>query len=237
MLLRSTLFNILFWTWIAVLGLTCIPLALLYPPFAFTVSHIWARVSLLLLRLCCGITYEVKGREHIPAGACLVASKHQSAWDTIIFWNLLAHPVYVLKRELIFLPVFGWYLLMLRSIYIDRKSGSKALKHMLAQARDRVARGWSIIIFPEGTRTLPGTDNTYHPGVAALYNHLEVPVVPVALNSGVYWSRNAFVKRPGKITIEFLPPIAPGLRSRDFIHTLRESIETASSKLLPGSGN
>lgn len=234
MLLRSTLFNALFWIWIAVLGLCALPITLLYPPFAFTVSRIWAWGAMLLLRICCNITYEVRGLENLPKEACLIASKHQSAWDTIIFWRVIPRPVYVLKRSLIYLPIFGWYLLFLRSIYIDRKSGGKALKIMVAQSIDRLKRGCSIIIFPEGTRTPPGTNSTYQPGVAALYQQLNVPVVPVALNSGYYWSKNAFVKRPGRITIDFMPPLMPGMKSRDFLNTLQSTIEGRVAQLLDG---
>lgn len=231
MTLRSAIFNACFWFWIAILGLCALPFTLVYPKLAFPVSRLWARGTLFMLRLFCGITYEVRGQEYIPQGAALIASKHQSAWDTVIFWMLLKKPVYVLKRELIYLPIFGWYLLFLRSIYIDRKSGGKAIKRMLKQAQDRIANNCSIVLFPEGTRTLPGATPSYQPGAAALYNHLDVPVIPVALNSGLYWSKNAFVKRPGCITIEFLPPIPPGLRSRDFLKKLEETIETKSTAL------
>lgn len=236
MALRSLLFNTGFWLWIAVLGLLALPFTLLYPPLAQPVSRLWARGTLFMLRLFCGITYEVRGVEHIPQEACLIASKHQSAWDTVIFWLLLKKPVYVLKKELIYLPIFGWYLLFLRSIYIDRKSGAKAMKHMLRQAEDRIQHGHSIIIFPEGTRGAPGAVTTYHPGIAALYNHLQVPVVPVALNSGLYWSKNAFVKRPGRIVIEFLPQISPGLKGREFLTTLQHRIEEKSTALLETAG-
>jgi 1-acyl-sn-glycerol-3-phosphate acyltransferase len=233
MALRSALFNALFWIWIAVLGLCALPISCVYQPFTYRVARTWARGTLWLLRVLCGITYEVRGREYIPHGTCIVASKHQSAWDTVIFWLVLDDPAYVLKRELIFFPVFGWYLLLLKSIYIDRKSGSAALKRMLRESKDRVAAGRPIVIFPEGTRTAPGASTTYHPGVAALYNSLGLPVVPVALNSGLYWPKNAFVKTPGKIIVEFLPAIAPGLKGRDFLAKLQETVEGASRALLP----
>lgn len=230
-LIRSTLFNISFWLLIAVLGLCALPFTLLCPRLAFPVSRIWASSTLFLLKLFCGITYEVKGKEYIPQGPALIASKHQSAWDTVIFWMLLPRPNYVLKKELIYLPVFGWYLLFLKSIYIDRKSGGTAVKKMLKQAKSRIVDKSQIVIFPEGTRIAPGANSVFHPGVAALYQHLDVPVVPVALNSGHFWPRNAFTKKPGKITIEFLPPIMPGLKSRDFLKTLEETIKTKSEAL------
>ncbi len=223
--IRSALFNISFWLLIAVLGLSALPFVLICPRLAFPVSRIWAGTTLFLLKIFCGITYEVKGREHIPQGAALIASKHQSAWDTVIFWMLVPRPNYVLKKELIYLPVFGWYLLFLKSIYIDRKSGGAAVKKMLRQASSRIAEKSQIVIFPEGTRITPGAPSVFHPGVAALYQHLDVPVVPVALNSGRFWSRNAFTKKPGRITIEFLPPIMPGLKSRDFLKALEDTIK------------
>lgn len=231
MLIRSALFNIAFWGWIAILGLTGLPAALVYRPYAFTVARIWGKGSLWLLEVFCKITYEVRGLENIPKGAALIASKHQSAWDTVIFWALLDRPAYVLKRELIFFPVFGWYLLLLKNIYIDRKSGTAAMKKMLRQANERASEGRPIVIFPEGTRTLPGSSSVYHPGVAALYQNLKIPVVPVALNSGYLWQKNAFIKKPGLITIEFLENITPGMKSRDFLARLQNVIEDKCQKL------
>ncbi len=232
MVIRSAIFNALFWIWIVVLGLAGLPICLVYPPFSFVISRIWALGTLSMLRVLCGITHEIRGHEYIPATAAIIASKHQSAWDTVIFWTLLKRPAYVLKRELLWFPVFGWYLLLLRSIYIDRKAGASALKRILREAQDRVTRGSSIVIFPEGTRIAVGAPSSYQPGVAALYQHLDVPVVPVALNSGKFWSKNAFVKTPGKITIEFLPPIASGLKSREFLKQLQDSIENKAAELI-----
>ncbi len=231
MIIRSALFNISFWILIAILGLCGLPLILFYSPIVYTVSRLWGLGSLWLLRVLCNITYEVRGAENIPKGAAIIASKHQSAWDTIIFWILFKRPAYVLKRELIFLPVFGWYLVLLKNIYIDRKGGASTMKRMLREADARTKENRQIIIFPEGTRMAPGEQSTYHPGVAALYSHLKIPVVPVALNSGKLWKKNAFVKTPGLITIEFLPPIAPGLKNRDFLAILQKQIEEACQKL------
>lgn len=184
-----------------------------------------------MLEVICKIKYEVRGLENIPKGSAIIASKHQSAWDTIIFWTLLECPAYVLKRELIFFPVFGWYLLLLKNIYIDRKSGASAMKKLLRQAGDRVKEGRHIVIFPEGTRTAPGSSAIYHPGVAALYQNLKIPVVPVALNSGFLWQKNAFTKKPGVIIIEFLENITPGMKNRDFLAKLQNVIEDRCQKL------
>ena len=232
MLLRSLLFNIAFWLLILCIGLGGLPFTLVYRPFSFVVARGWAKGSLWLLRVLCNIRYEIKGAEYIPDYPALIASKHQSAWDTIIFWALLEKPAFVLKRELIFFPVFGWYLIFLQNIYIDRKSGASAMKKMLREARERSLQGRPIVIFPEGTRTLPGSSKPYHPGVAALYQNLNIPVVPVALNSGKLWQKNAFVKKPGVITIEFLPPLLQSsYKSRDFLALLQKNIEEHSNRL------
>lgn len=232
MILRSALFNIAFWLTTFTLGMAALPFELAWRPLSPYVARTWMRTTLWLLRALCGITYEVRGREHIPQGAALIASKHQSAWDTVIFWALIGKPVFVLKRELLHIPVFGWHLLLLKSISIDRKAGASAMKRMLRQTRQRLEEGYGVIIFPEGTRTAVGASTTYHPGIAALYQQLNVPVTPVALNSGLHWKRNAFLKTPGVITIEFLPPIPPGMKGRDFLPLLKERIETASMRLL-----
>lgn len=227
MLIRSLLFNIAFWTMTFTLGLAGLPFALVSPRAAHIVARMWGKCGLFLARALCGITYQVKGAEYIPRTPSIVASKHQSAWDTIIFWVLLNRPGYVLKRELLFFPVFGWHLMLLKNIYIDRKGGSKVMKRMLKEAKELAEDGRSIVIFPEGTRTAPYASSIYHPGVAALYSNSGLPVVPVALNSGLLWPKNAFRKTPGVITIEFLPPIPPGMKGRDFLKLLQEQIETA----------
>lgn len=231
MIFRSLIFNAAFWLSTFLIGGLGLPFSMISQRWALKVARLWGVVCLWLLRAICGISFEVRGREHIPSGPALIASKHQSAWDTIIYWVLLRQPVFVLKRELIFIPVFGWQLLLLKSIYIDRKAGASAMKRMLRGAKERIAAGSAIIIFPEGTRTAPGATSTYHPGIAALYQNLGIPVVPVALNSGLHWSKNAFTKRPGVITIEFLPPIPPGMKGREFLPLLQKTIEAASAAL------
>lgn len=231
MFIRSLIFNIAFWLWIGIVGIGGLPICIVYPPFTFSVARTWARGSLWLLHMLCGITHEVRGREHIPARAAIIASKHQSAWDTIVFWTLIKRPAYVLKRELIFLPVFGWYLLLLRNIYINRKTGTAAMKRMLREAELRAKEERTLIIFPEGTRTLPDATVLYQPGTAALYQHLKLPVVPVALNSGRLWQKNAFIKKPGVITIEFMENITPGMKNRDFMTKLQNIIEEKCQKL------
>ncbi|MEM7224852.1 MAG: lysophospholipid acyltransferase family protein [Pseudomonadota bacterium] len=231
--LRSCLFNIAFYGWTTFICGLVMPFVFLFakPVGVFFVGRFWARISMAMARLICGIGHQVVGLEHLPEGPCIVAVKHQSAWDTLVFSQLLYNPSYVLKKELTRIPFFGWSLLRVGMVAVDRSGGAKALKDMLAAAKRRIAEGRQILIYPEGTRTAPGQRRPYHPGVAALYRELGVPVVPVALNSGLFWGRRAFTKTPGTITVEFLPPIAPGMARKAFMARLEEDIEGASERL------
>lgn len=229
--LRSLLFNGLFFTWSTLIHLVCLPALLLPRRVTMVVGAFWVRVGLWLLAVICGLRHEVRGREHLPDGPCIVASKHQSAWDTLIWSQLLDDPSYVLKRELIWVPLFGWFLAKAGVVAVDRVGGAPSLRRLVRDAKTKVDQGRPLVIFPEGTRTPPGSRRPYHPGVAALYVQLGVPVVPVALNSGLYWGRRSFHKRPGRIVLEFLPPIPPGLPRKAFLDALHECIETASERL------
>ena len=228
---RSLLFNMLFFAWTAVMFVLSLPALLLPAGAVWWLARIWVQGVVLLLRLVVGLSHEVRGRGHRPAGAALFAAKHQSAWDTLIFALLLDRPAIVLKQELLNVPLFGWYMRKCRMIPVDRKGRAKALKQMSSAARDRAAAGRPILIFPEGTRVAPGQHRGYQPGVAALYGALDLPVVPVALNSGLFWGRRSFHKRPGRIVVEFLPPIPPGLDRREFMARLEAAIEGASGRL------
>jgi len=228
---RSLLFNVLFALWTALIFILSLPTLVLPRSACWWMGGLWVRGALLLLRSTVGLTHRVRGVEHRIAGPAVYAAKHQSAWDTLVFPLLLDKPAYVLKQELIRVPLFGSYLKQCGMIPVDREGGGAALKQLLRAARTAIAQGRSILIYPEGTRTPPGERRPYHPGVAALYGDLGVPVVPVALNSGLFWGRRAFNKRPGTITIEFLPPIAPGLPRREFMRELQERMEGASQRL------
>jgi 1-acyl-sn-glycerol-3-phosphate acyltransferase len=229
--IRSLLFNILFALWTALIFIFSLPTLVLPRSAAWWMGGLWVRGALLLLRATVGLGHQVRGAEHRVTGPAIYAAKHQSAWDTLVFPLLLDKPAYVLKRELIRVPLFGSYLKQCGMIPVDREGGGSALKQLLRAARTAVAQGRSILIYPEGTRMPPGERRPYHPGVAALYGDLGVPVVPVALNSGLFWGRRAFHKKPGTITIEFLPPIAPGLPRREFMRELQERMEGASQRL------
>jgi 1-acyl-sn-glycerol-3-phosphate acyltransferase len=229
--LRSLLFNLGFFLWTALIvagGLILLPL-----PWRWMhrLGRLWCCGTLAMLHILVGLRWRAEGLEQRPAGPAIYASKHQSTWDTLVFALLLPDCAYVLKRELFWLPLFGQLLARSRPIAVDRSAGGSALRHMLADAERAVAEGRSIVIFPEGTRTPPGERRPYHPGTAALYQRLDLPVVPVALDSGRFWGRRRFVKRPGTIIIRFLPPIAPGLERRDFMATLEGRIEAACRAL------
>lgn len=229
--LRSLLFNAFFYGWTALCVVFGLPLLLGPRSGIYYLGRLWVHPILAALALLCGLRHEVRGRENLPQGAVLIAAKHQSAWDTIVFSILLWDHAFVLKRELMWLPLFGQFLARAGLIAVDRQGGAKALKKMVAAARRVAADGRPIVIFPEGTRVAPGQHRPYQPGVAALYGQLGLPVVPVALNSGLFWRRRSFVKRPGTIVLEFLPPIAPGLPRKIFLARLEEAIEGRSRAL------
>jgi 1-acyl-sn-glycerol-3-phosphate acyltransferase len=183
-----------------------------------------------------GLRYEVRGREHLPTGPAIIAVKHQSAWDTFAASALFDDPAIVVKRELLAVPFYGWYLRKAGMIGIDRELGAAAMRRMLHAARRAVAEGRSILIFPEGTRTPVGSDAPYHPGVGALVRDLKLPLVPVALNSGLFWGRRAFFKRPGLIVVEILPPFTGEIDRRRITGELRERIEAATARLIAQAG-
>jgi 1-acyl-sn-glycerol-3-phosphate acyltransferase len=231
---RALLFNIVFWIGTVLFGIAGLPFLLTPRRTAMRFGRFWAQCVLVALKLIVGLDGEFRGRENIPRGACLIAMKHQSAWDTLMLPPLLGDPAVVVKRELQYVPFYGWYATRAGSIFIDRKGGAGALRRMLAAARRAIAARRPVVIFPQGTRTLPGqpvADAPYQPGVAALYRELGVPLVPVAVNSGVYWGRRAFVKRSGRIVAQFLEPIPPGLPRREVMAALETRIEAATAAL------
>jgi len=242
---RALAFNIVFWAGTLIFGIAGLPFLLTPRRTAMRFGRFWAQAVLFALKHIIGLDGEVRGRENIPPGGCLIAMKHQSAWDTLMLPPLLGDPAVVVKRELQYVPFYGWYATRAGSIFIDRKGGAGALRRMVADAKRAIAAGRPVVIFPQGTRTAPGSpvaDTPYQPGIAALYRELNVPLVPAAVNSGMYWGRRAFTKRAGRIIAEFLPPIPPGLPRREVMATLETRIEAATTSLeqeagYRGSGN
>lgn len=230
--LRSLVFLLVATVWTLPPAVAFSPLLLLPKKGVRLLSQVWIKGLLLFSRLICGIKSEVRGEEYIAATPAIYAAKHQSAWDIMIIVATLPRPVFVLKRELTWIPFFGWYLMKLGMVAIDRKQGARALKRMAKKARVHMREGSSLVIFPEGTRVAPGKTGKYQAGVGLLYNELKLPVVPVAIASGHCWGKNAFLKRPGRAIAKFLPPIAPGLPPRELIRQLQDAIEPESAKLL-----
>jgi 1-acyl-sn-glycerol-3-phosphate acyltransferase len=229
--LRALAFNIAFYGVTLLLGLAGLPFLLAPRRWVMWFGRFWPRCVLGLLKAIVGLDGEIRGREHLPPGPCLIAMKHQSTWDTLILPVLLGDPAVVMKRELLFVPFYGWYAARAGSIFVDRKGGPGALRRMVAAARRAAAIGRPVVIFPEGTRTAPGRRLTYQPGVAAMYQALGVPLVPAAVNSGLYWGRRSFVKRPGRIVLAFLEPIPPGLPRRQMMQELETRIEDTTAAL------
>ncbi len=234
--LRSLVFQILFLSWTAFVSICWLPLLLGPKPKRIRIAKLWCRGTMWLLDRVIGLSYEVVGRENCPATPAIYAIKHQSAWETIAVCDLFSNFCLVVKQELMRIPMFGLHLRRMGFIGIDRSAGASALKELVRAAREVHADGLDIVMFPEGTRTPPGKRQPYQPGIAAVYRDLDVQVVPVALNSGVFWGRRKLFKRPGCITVRFLPPIAPGLRRQDFMATLEDRIETATDALVEGAG-
>ena len=229
--LRSGLFNIIFIGWTAFLLL----ILWILMPFSRPVFRrgiaLWPKLIVPVLRVLLGITFEMKGTENIPDEPVIFAAKHQSAWDTMFFLWLNQENAYIMKGELNKIPFWKWYMNKSQHVVVDRSGAASAMRKMVTDSQHILSDGRSIVIFPEGTRSAPGSANKYHPGVAALYMQTERKVIPVALNTGLFWGRRQFLKKPGKMTVEFLPPIEPGLDRKTFMTQLETGIEEATRRL------
>ena len=224
-----------FFAWFIVLSVTVhivfLPALVLPRRAAVCAARTWCAGILWGLKAIAGLDYELRGT--LPQRAGLVASKHMTMWDTVALFYVLGDPVFVLKRELMRVPFYGWYAQRVGMIAIDRTAAGAALRAMTKAAQRALSLGLSIIVFPEGTRKKIGAAPDYKPGIAALYQRLDVACTPVALNSGLFWTGPAgFLKKRGRITLEFLPPIAPGLKRQDFMRMLEDRIETATAALV-----
>jgi 1-acyl-sn-glycerol-3-phosphate acyltransferase len=229
---RSLLFNFLFYVTTTLYVVLGSPLLFAPRRWAMAALANHARFELWLLKTIVGTKLDVRGREKLPDGPCIVAAKHQSAWETFALIPLFRDPAYLMKRELFWIPFHGWFSHKFEMIPVDRDKGPAALRRMLREAKKRIADGREIIIFPEGTRRAPGAPPDYKTGIVLLYEALGVPCVPLALNSGVFWPRRSLERRPGTIVVEFLDPIPPGLPKHEFIKRLVDAVEIASARLL-----
>lgn len=231
-IVRSVIFNVLFYLNLIAHLIAAIPTLVMTRHAVIAVAKNWAHTSTWLLKAICGIKIEIVGREKIPAGPLIVASKHQSLLETFALLPLFADPAFIVKRELIWIPFFGWYIWKADMIPVDRGARTQALNAMTERARAELARGRQLIIFPEGTRRAPGAEPAYKYGVVQLYAAIGVPCVPVALNSGVVWRRRSFKRYPGTVRIEILDPIPPGLDKRAFFERLKNEIEATTDRLV-----
>lgn len=234
--IRSFLFQVFFWTFSTLINLAYIPALLMDRRVVLNGQELWARVSFWGLKHIAGLDYEVRGRENLPKGPALYAGKHLSMWETVAAHVLVHHPATVMKRQLLMIPGYGWYARKAQMIIVDRDAGAKSIRTLIASAKARIAEGRPIVIFPEGTRRPMGAEPDYKPGVAALYGALDVPCVPVAHNSALYWPRRGFLRKPGKVIVEFLPAIAPGLKRHDFMAELQRRLEEGTNRLLAEGG-
>jgi 1-acyl-sn-glycerol-3-phosphate acyltransferase len=232
--LRSLAFNVGWYVGSTILAIVGLPILLMSQRYVVAWSLFWIDCCLGWLRLTCRLTHRISGLENVPTGPVIFACKHQSSWETLAFSKLFPNSAIVLKRELLFIPIVGWAMARVGNIAVERGDGAAALRSLVRQAKVAIADGRSILIFPEGTRTPVGSQRAYHVGTAALYRQLGVPVVPVALNSGLFWGRRQFIKWPGVIDVEVLPAIPPGLGREALMATLRESIEGATVRLVAG---
>jgi 1-acyl-sn-glycerol-3-phosphate acyltransferase len=230
--IRSAIFNIVFYLNLALFLVLGSFYFLLPRKWAIEALKVWARTSVWWLRVICGTRMEVRGREHILQGPSLVAGKHQSFWETFAILPLLDDPCMVLKKELTWIPFFGWFIYKFRMIAVERSAGSGALRNMVARAKREIAEGRQIVIMPEGTRRGPHDPPAYKPGAAAIYGALNVPCVPFGLNSGLFWPRRRFLRHPGTIVVEFLPPIPAGLPRKEFQNRIEDAIETSTRALV-----
>ena len=235
-IVRSIVYNVLFYLNLVVLLLAALVTLVMPRRAALKMAEVWGRTSVWLLRVICGTRVEFRGIEHYPKGRfkgpLIVAAKHQSTWDTFALLKQFDDYTFAVKRELMWIPIFGWLMAKGGMVSVDRTVSPRSLLAMTARARDKIRSGRQLVIFPEGTRRAPGDPPRYRAGVAHLYGEAGVACVPVALNSGLFWPRRALLRLPGTIVVEFLPPIPPGMEREAFLARLQNDIETATARLV-----
>ena len=232
MIIRSAFFYLFIFSWTLFLGIISIPYLFLPNAYIRQLANLWVSGILGLLHFICGITYEIRGKQNIPNHAVIVASKHQSAFETFLLFRLIKNSVFIHKKELFYIPIFGQYLKKSNMIAINRSDGSKALRKMLSEAKHKISNDQSIIIFPEGTRKLPGEIPDYKPGIAGIYKETAADILPVALNSGCFWPKHILIKKPGKIVIKFLNLIPSKLDKLEMLKKIESVIEEETNNLI-----
>ena len=231
MFLRSILFYVLWFLWTILLGILCLPYLILPKQNLKKPINIWIFGVFKILQVTCGITYEVRGIKNIPDNALIVACKHQSAFETFALYFHFEKAVFIHKKQLYNIPIFGQYLKKTDMIAIDRSKVTSAMRKIMVDAKLKILQGYSIIIFPEGTRKKPGETPDYKKGFYGIYKNLETEILPVAVNSGYYWPKHTFVKRPGKIIISILPKIKSNIEREELVNSIEKNIETETKKI------
>lgn len=229
---RSVIFNVLFYLVVTIYLVVAIPVFFMPRRAMIAVARHWAGTNIAMLRVICGIRVQYEGLENVPHGPLICASKHQSVWETFALVAVLDDPAYIMKRELMWIPMFGWATWKAGMITVDRGARSVALAAMNERAKTEIRKGRQLIIFPEGTRRPAGAEPKYKFGVAHLYAEIGVPCLPVALNSGLFWPRRSFMRYPGTIRVTFCDVIAPGMDKQAFLVRVQEEIETETEKLV-----
>jgi 1-acyl-sn-glycerol-3-phosphate acyltransferase len=230
--IRSLLFNLSMILITVIVGSVGFLFCFFSKRIAQKVSYIWGKSFLIALKLICNLDHKIEGLENLPEGSCIIASKHESAWDTVFFLDFLKNPAYIFKKSLLYLPIVGQYLYTSHMIYIDRSKGSKSIKKIIEQAKIIKKQGRKIIIFPQGTRTAPKQQMRYKSGIYAICSNANLPVVPVVLNAGTYWAKGAFIKFPGTISVKLLPVMKDFSDKRKFLSDLENVIESEYLKML-----
>ncbi len=232
MIARSILFYLLLGCWTFSMGIVCLPFLILHNKYLNKPVRIWIVGIFILLKYICKITHEIQGKENIPKNAVMVASKHQSAFETFALFYYLPKSVFIHKKQLFLIPIFGQYLKKINMISIDRKGGASTMRHMLKRTKDKLSEGSSIIIFPEGTRKKPGDKPDYKSGFVGIYNQLNTQILPVAVNSGNCWPKHSYLKKKGHIIIRFLPLIKSNIEREKILKELEFVIENATNEII-----
>ena len=232
LIFKSIIFYISLIIWTLFMGIICIPFLILPSKFLKFPTKIWIKVIFIFLENICNIKHRIEGMENMPDESVLIASKHQSAFETLALYFYLKDCFFVHKKELFLIPVFGQYLYKSNMVSIDRSGGTKTMRKMLEEVKIKLDTGSSIIIFPEGTRKLPGSKPDYKTGFIGIYNHSKKKILPVALNSGLCWPKHTWILKNGVITIKILPIINENYDKQTVLNKVQEQIEVASDKLL-----
>ncbi len=231
MIFRSIIFYFLLAIWTIIMGIICLPYLFIHFSYLRKPTNIWILGIFKLLKYCCNVSYEIKGKENIPNYPIIVASKHQSAFETFALFLIIKNSIFIHKKQLYFIPIFGQYLKKSKMISIERSDGFSSMKKILKQAKLKMQKGHSIIIFPEGTRKKIGELPDYKTGFVGIYNETGSKILPVALNSGYCWPKHTFIKKPGKITIKILKPISAKLDRKNLLKDLENIIEEETKKI------